>query len=190
MVLVTVDMSKEIEYKSLVVDSSGIRHAVLCHVILGCLRVQELLRKPTSPLMPFPALLPRLTNVLPPAKINLLAKYHSEHGVSSSFTSLGIDGTGIWPMQDTFGELGSLVTKLLSSFDFLRASFGIIDPLELCRNWSLASVVGLRIEPWKGTATFRRNFNLFLSAKSFSIVEFCNAGYIFALSAFLYILNK
>ncbi|KAK6943506.1 FAD-dependent oxidoreductase 2, FAD binding domain, partial [Dillenia turbinata] len=30
---------------------------------------------------------------LPPAKINLLAKYRSEHGVSSGFTSLCIDGT-------------------------------------------------------------------------------------------------
>ncbi|KAK6920708.1 RST domain [Dillenia turbinata] len=44
----------------------------------GRLRVPEPLR-PTSPWMPFPLLISVLSNFLPPAKINLMIKYHSEH---------------------------------------------------------------------------------------------------------------
>ncbi|KAF4352467.1 hypothetical protein F8388_012168 [Cannabis sativa] len=83
------------------VDEDGIRHLLLCRVILGKSeevrlgsqqflpssdefdsvsdRTQESFKRPTSPWMPFPTLISVLSKFLPPRPIALISKYHRDY---------------------------------------------------------------------------------------------------------------
>ena len=80
----------------------------------------------------------------------------------------------IWPMHETFGEVGSCVSNPPFLLDFLRASSGIIDMigpenplLALCLfvlTSDLLSLPGLNVGFWKEAATAEaalgRNFKI------------------------------
>ncbi|KAA8533150.1 hypothetical protein F0562_033317 [Nyssa sinensis] len=80
---------------SAVVDENGLRHLLLCRVILGNMevvcpgseqapssrgfqRIQAPIVKPNSPYMKLPILMSILSGFLPPKKMTLIAKYHSD----------------------------------------------------------------------------------------------------------------
>lgn len=57
---------------------------LICALIwLGFLNTQGSLKKPTSPWMPFTTLISVLSKFLPPQSVNLIAKHHRDHRVSS-----------------------------------------------------------------------------------------------------------
>lgn len=49
----------------------------------GLVKCEEIFRKPSSPWMPFPALISVLSKFLPPSDIALISKFHKDHRVSA-----------------------------------------------------------------------------------------------------------
>ncbi|KAE9454611.1 hypothetical protein C3L33_13484, partial [Rhododendron williamsianum] len=60
-------------------DEDGIRHLLLCRVILGLERIRRTVVGPSSPYMTFPTLLSMLSRFLPRSKMVLITKFYSAY---------------------------------------------------------------------------------------------------------------